>query len=100
MPNAALNVRVESNRKGQLVSCMLREENQRCAVLPFPLVLLAFAGLPALATETKPKREPSPAQQAQHDKMRQCSATAKEKGLHADPRKAFMKDCLVKHATG
>jgi hypothetical protein len=68
--------------------------------LAFPLVLLAFAAVPALATETKPKREPSPAQQAQYEKMRQCNATAKEKGLHADPRKAFMKDCLAKHAAG
>ena len=68
--------------------------------LALPLVLLAFAAVPALATETKPKREPSPAQQAQHDKMRQCSATAKQQGLHADPRKAFMKDCLAKHAAG
>jgi hypothetical protein len=32
--------------------------------------------------------------------MRHCSATAKERGLHADPRKAFMKDCLAKHAAG
>jgi hypothetical protein len=62
--------------------------------------LVACAALPALATETKPKREPTPAQQAQQEKMRQCSATAKEKGLHADPRKAFMKDCLAKHAAG
>ena len=64
------------------------------------VILLAGAASPALAAETKPKREPTPAQQAQHEKMRQCSATAKEKGLHADPRKAFMKDCLAKHAAG
>ena len=69
--------------------------------LALPLVLLAFAAVPAAwPPRPKPKREPSPAQQAQHEKMRQCSATAKEKGLHADPRKAFMKDCLAKHAAG
>ena len=68
--------------------------------LALSLALLASGALPAAASETKPKREPSPAQQAQHEKMRQCSATAKEKGLHADPRKAFMKDCLAKHAAG
>ncbi|WP_431269104.1 PsiF family protein [Dankookia sp. P2] len=64
-----------------------------------PLLLIA-ATSPSLAAESKPKREPSPAQEAQHERMRQCSATAKEKGLHADPRKAFMKDCLSKHAAG
>src|SRR3954447_3106873 len=68
--------------------------------LALPLILVACVAMPALATETKPKREPTPAQQAQQEKMRQCSATAKEKGLHADPRKAFMKDCLAKHAAG
>jgi hypothetical protein len=64
-----------------------------------PLLALLLAS-PGLAAETKPKREPTPAQQAQQQRMRQCSATAKERGLHADPRKAFMKDCLAKHAAG
>ncbi len=64
--------------------------------LGLSLALLACAGLPALAADPKPKREPTPAQQAQHEKMRACSAAAKDKGLHADPRKAFMKDCLAK----
>jgi hypothetical protein len=64
------------------------------------LALLACAALPALAAETRPKREPSPAQQAQQERMRACSGTAKGKGLHGDPRKAFMKDCLAKHAAG
>lgn len=68
--------------------------------LALSLVLLACTALPSLAAETKPKREPTPAQQAQQQKMRLCSATAKEKGLHADPRKAFMKDCLSKRAAG
>ena len=68
--------------------------------LVVPLLLLLVAAAPSLAAEPKPKREPTPAQQAQHEKMRQCNASAKEKGLHADPRKAFMKDCLAKHAAG
>ncbi|TDH64372.1 hypothetical protein E2C06_00025 [Dankookia rubra] len=68
--------------------------------LVFPLLLLVAAAAPSLAAEPKPKREPTPAQQAQQDKMRQCSATAKEKGLHADPRRAFMKDCLAKRSAG
>jgi hypothetical protein len=68
--------------------------------LALPLILLACTALPAMAAETKPKRAPTPAQQAQHERMRQCNATAKEKGLHADPRKAFMKDCLAKHTAG
>ncbi|RAI59079.1 PsiF family protein [Roseicella frigidaeris] len=68
--------------------------------LALPLALVLFASLPALAAETKPQKAPSPAQQAQHEKMRQCSASAKEKALHGDPRKAFMKDCLSKHGAG
>ena len=64
------------------------------------LALIVCTALPSLAAEARPKRAPTPAQQAQQQKMRQCSATAKEKGLHADPRKAFMKDCLAKHAAG
>jgi hypothetical protein len=68
--------------------------------LALSLALLSALGLPAVAAESKPRKEPSPAQQAQHEKMRQCSTSAKEKGLHGDPRKAFMKECLAKHATG
>lgn len=67
--------------------------------LTLSLLLLFATAMPGLA-ETRPKREASPAQQAQQQKMRQCSATAKERGLHADPRKAFMKECLAKHAAG
>lgn len=59
------------------------------------LALLALA-LPAAAAD-KPHREPSAAQRAQYEKMRQCNVMAKEKALRGDPRKAFMKDCLSKH---
>lgn len=68
--------------------------------LALSLALLSLAALPAAAAGTKPHRDPSPAQQAQHEKMRQCSASAKEQGLHGDPRKAFMKGCLAKRAAG
>lgn len=33
---------------------------------------------------------------AQQDKMKACNATAKEKALKGDERKAFMKTCLSK----
>ena len=64
------------------------------------LTCLSLAAPPALAADGKPKKDPSPAQQAQYDRMRSCNATAKEKSLHGDPRKAFMKECLSKHAAG
>jgi hypothetical protein len=65
--------------------------------LALSLALLSLAVLPA-AAETR--RQPSPAQQAQQERMRQCSATAKQQGLRADPRKAFMKECLARRAAG
>ncbi|MFC7474116.1 PsiF family protein [Dankookia sp. GCM10030260] len=68
--------------------------------LVLSLALLVTGTLPTLGAEPKPKREPTPAQQAQHEKMRQCNATAKARGLHADPRKAFMKECLAKQTAG
>ncbi|MBK1660570.1 PsiF family protein [Paracraurococcus ruber] len=64
------------------------------------LALLAGTTLPAIAADAKPRREPSAAQQAQQERMRQCSANARQQSLHGDPRKAFMKDCLSKRATG
>ncbi|MDO9707217.1 PsiF family protein [Paracraurococcus lichenis] len=68
--------------------------------LALTLALLSCAALPAMAAESKPRKAPSHAQQAQHERMRQCSATAKERSLHGDPRKAFMKECLAKRAAG
>jgi hypothetical protein len=55
------------------------------------LAFLAAVAVPALAAE---KRPPSAAQLAQQERMRSCSTSAKEKSLHGDPRKAFMKECL------
>jgi len=43
---------------------------------------------------TKAKKPPSPKQLAAYERMRRCNAEAREKDLHGDPRKAFMKGCL------
>jgi psiF repeat len=67
--------------------------------LALTLALLSCAALPA-AAETRPQREPSPAQLAQQERMRQCSATAKQRSLQGDPRKAFIKECLARRAAG
>lgn len=42
----------------------------------------------------KPKKEFSEKQKAQHQRMRDCNAEAKDKSLKGDDRKAFMKTCL------
>jgi hypothetical protein len=42
----------------------------------------------------KPKKEFSEKQKAQHQRMRDCNAEAKEKGLKGQDRKDFMKTCL------
>ena len=55
--------------------------------LAFTAALL-FTALPAQA------REPSPAQQAQHQRMRSCNADARTRELRGDPRKSFMRQCL------
>nr|WP_301101633.1 PsiF family protein [Propionivibrio sp.] len=40
------------------------------------------------------KKVPSPAQQAQQDKMKACNADAKTKEFKGDERKKFMSECL------
>ena len=65
--------------------------------LVFSLVLLSLAVSPGFAAGT---RAPSPAQQAQQGKMRQCSASAKDQALRGEPRKGFMRECLGKRAAG
>ena len=44
-----------------------------------------------MAQETK---QPSPAQAAQQQKMKDCNAQAKTKNLAGDERKTFMSQCL------
>ena len=57
------------------------------------LVALALAGGNALAADAA-KKEPSPAQQAQQEKMKACNADAGKKELKGDERKKFMSECL------
>lgn len=66
------------------------------------LISLALAAGAAFAADDtkadKPKKEPSAAQKAQQNKMKECNAQAA--GKTGDERKAFMKECLSGgHAT-
>jgi hypothetical protein len=58
------------------------------------LGLVLSVGVAHAADGDTPKKEPSPAQKAQREKMKTCNAEAKEKALKGDERKAFMKECL------
>jgi opacity protein-like surface antigen len=53
---------------------------------------LAFALSPAAYAQDAAKKEPSPAQKAQQERMKQCNADAADK--KGDERKAFMSKCL------
>ena len=57
------------------------------------LVTLALVAGSALAADAE-KKAPSPAQQAQQEKMKACNAEAGSKALKGDERKKFMSDCL------
>ena len=57
------------------------------------LVALALAAGSALAAEAD-KKAPSPAQQAQQEKMKACNADAGKQELKGDERKKFMSECL------
>lgn len=57
------------------------------------IIALAFASASAFAAEPG-KKAPSPAQQAQQDKMKSCNADAGKKELKGDERKKFMSECL------
>ena len=56
-------------------------------------VALALICGGALAADAE-KKAPSPAQQAQQEKMKSCNAEAGTKALKGDERKKFMSDCL------
>ena len=63
------------------------------------LTLIAFVvfstgSVFAAEQEQKAKKEPSPAQLAQREKMKTCNAEAGEKELKGDERKKFMSECL------
>ena len=47
----------------------------------------------ALAAD-EAKKEASPAQKAQQERMKNCNKDAKEQALKGDERKQFMKECL------
>ena len=55
---------------------------------------LAFAA--SSAAMAADKREPSPRQKAQQEKMKACNKQAGEKKLKGAERKKFMSECLKK----
>ena len=57
------------------------------------VVALALICGGALAADAE-KKAPSPAQQAQQEKMKACNAEAGSKALKGDERKQFMSGCL------
>ncbi len=63
------------------------------------LVALGFATCSAFAAD-KEMKTPSPAQQAQQQKMKTCNADAGKKGLKGDERKKFMSECLKSKPAG
>ncbi|MCL2075044.1 MAG: PsiF family protein [Betaproteobacteria bacterium] len=56
-------------------------------------LLLAFQAH-AADGDAKTKKEPTPAQQAQREKMKTCNQEARSRELKGDERKAFMSSCL------
>jgi methanogenic corrinoid protein MtbC1 len=56
-------------------------------------LLIAFGASSAFAADAA-KKEASPAQKAQQEKMKACNADAKQKALKSDERKKFMSSCL------
>jgi len=64
---------------------------QRKVSLVLAVVMLVALALPALAQDTK---QPSAAQAAQQQKMKDCNAQATAKSLKGDERKTFMSSCL------
>jgi hypothetical protein len=57
------------------------------------VVVLACAAGHSLAAE-KETKAPTPAQQAQRERMKACNADAKTQQLKGDERKTFMSTCL------
>jgi psiF repeat len=65
---------------------------QRKISLVLALTMLVALAVPAMAQDTA--KQPSAAQAAQQQKMTDCNAQAKTKGLTGDDRKKFMSQCL------
>ena len=57
------------------------------------LAALVFASAPSFAAD-KGAKPPSPAQQAQRERMKACNADAAKQKLKGDERKTFMSTCL------
>ena len=57
------------------------------------VVVFAFSAGHSLAEE-KETKPPTPAQQAQREKMKACNADAGKQQLKGDERKKFMSSCL------
>ena len=52
-------------------------------------------GKKAASTAEKPKKEPTEKQKAQQERMKKCSADAKEKGVKGkEERSKFMGECM------
>lgn len=62
-------------------------------------LVLCLGGAAAHAENAAPAKTPSPAQQAQQERMKRCNQEAKSQALKGDERKAFMKECLSGKAT-
>jgi psiF repeat len=65
---------------------------QRKISFVLALVMLAAVAVPALAQDTT--KQPSAAQAAQQQKMKDCNTEATAKSLKGDARKTFMSSCL------
>ena len=63
--------------------------------LTLSLVMLAALAVPTMAQDTT-KKEPSAAQAAQQQKMKDCNASATSQSLKGEARKEFMSTCLKK----
>jgi hypothetical protein len=61
------------------------------ALFAFPAFAADGPPKPAPAV---PKAIPAPAGESQQDRMKRCNATAKEKALKGEDRKAYMSTCL------
>jgi hypothetical protein len=57
----------------------------------------ATANRSAATRAARPARTPTPAQAAQHQRMRDCNAEARRRSLTGTTRKAFMRPCLGGH---
>ena len=56
--------------------------------------LVLTLALSPVALASMKKREPTPAQKAQQEKMTACNKEAGDKALKGDERKKFMSTCL------